>query len=82
MLQIIAKTYGERSKNMVVGHVSNDATINIHTRDKLPNLNANYVSFVRSMCTTIQNTATKNRSQIHQNEKTNKRKHILCGSRI
>ena len=39
---------------MVVGHVSNDATINIHTRDKRPNVNANYVSFVRSMFTTIQ----------------------------
>ena len=49
MLQIIAKTYGERSKNMVVGHVSNDATINIHTRDNRPNVNANYVRFVTSM---------------------------------
>ena len=67
MLQIIAKTYGERSKNMVVGHVSNDATINIHTRDNRPNVNANYVRFVRSMCTTIQNTATQNTSQSHQN---------------
>ena len=61
------KTYGERSKNMVVGHVSNDATINIHTRDNRPNVNANYVRFVRSMCTTIQNTATQNTSQSHQN---------------
>ena len=67
MLQIIAKTYGERSKNMVVGHVSNDATKNIHTRDNRPNVNLDYVRFVRSMCTTIQNTATQNTSQSHQN---------------